>query len=218
MTRRKTTFALEETNDAFSVTLPKPSLRYVDFFLSLESVGTLTSMGGYPNAKEISETMGVFEAARLRSKLSYAREDVLAICVGDGVTPRTAAYVAYLAHWKAISVDPLLRISDPKVAAFAAKTRRLEMHAHPIEEVSIDAAGFRDVVFLFVHSHASLRAAVGCLRNAEGARIHAVSMPCCFGDDLGLAPTETYDDLNVLSVKRTLQIYRDFSMLDSKPV
>ena len=215
MTRRKTTFSLDETNDAFRVTLPKPSLRYVDFFLALECVGILTATGAYPNAKEISETIGVFEAARLRLGLAYARDDVLAVCVGDGVMPRTAAYVAYLAHWKAISVDPLLRLQDPRLVSFAARTRRLEMHARRIEETPIDATGFRDVVFLFVHSHASLRAAAASLRGAEGARIHAVSMPCCFGDDLGLAPTEIFDDPNVLSVKRTIQIYRDFPLTNA---
>jgi len=128
------------------------------------------------------------------------------------VMPRTAAYVAYLAHWKSISVDPLLRLGDPRLAAFADRTRRLEMHARLIEDITIDASGFGDVVFLFVHSHASLRAAAASLRGAQGARIHAVSMPCCFGDDLGLPPTETFDDPNVLSVKRNIQIYRDFSL------
>jgi hypothetical protein len=213
MTRRRATFGIEETNDAFRVTLPKPCLKYVDFFLSLDCVGILSSSGAYPNCKEITETIGVFEAARLRVGLAHPREDVLAVCVGDGVFPRTAAYVAYLSRWKAVSVDPLLRIEDPRLQAFAQRTSRLHMHAQRIEDVRIDARGFTDVVFLFVHSHASLAAAVSALDGlAHDARIHAVSMPCCFGDDLGLAPTESYDDPNVLSVRRTLQVYRDMAV------
>ncbi|MCA2960417.1 MAG: hypothetical protein IOD12_09200, partial [Silvanigrellales bacterium] len=56
MTRRKVRFSLNETNDSFTVTIPKPSLKYLDFFLSLECVGTLSASGAYPNAKEVTET------------------------------------------------------------------------------------------------------------------------------------------------------------------
>ena len=203
---------IEETNDAFVVTLPKPPLRYVDFFLSLDCAGELASTGFYGNCKEITETISLFEAARNRLKLAYGREDVLAIAVGDGVWPRTATYVSYLSRWRSVSVDPLLRVDHPKVMATAAKTKRLTLHPARIEDVSIDVADAADVVFLFVHSHASLHAAVRALRGAENARIHALSMPCCFGDDLGITPSETFNDPFVLSVKRSVQIYRDIPL------
>lgn len=206
---RRPALGVEETNDAFHVTLPKPSLKYVDFFLSLDCAGALAGTGFFPSCKEITETMAVFEAARTRLKLAYGRDDVLAVAVGDGVWPRTATYVAYMSRWKSVSVDPLLRLDHPKVAAAAASVRGLEMHASLVEDVTLDCAGFLDVVFLFVHSHASLAASVASLRGASGCRIHAVSMPCCFGDDLGLEPSETYDDPLVLSVRRGIQIYRD---------
>ncbi len=209
MTRRKVRFSLNETNDSFTVTIPKPSLKYLDFFLSLECVGTLSASGAYPNAKEVTETIGVFEAARRHLRLAHERTDVLAVCVGDGVLPRTAAYAAYLSQWTCHSVDPLMRLEDPKLMAFAARTRRLELHAKKIEDLALDAKGYADVVFLFVHSHASLHAAMRSLTNADNARVHAVSMPCCFGDDLGLAPTAEFEDPHVLSVRRTLQIYAD---------
>jgi|GEM_PF-1982118 len=203
---------MEETNEAFHFTVPKPSLRYVDFFLSLKCVGTLAATGFYPSAKEISETIGIFEAARNRLRLAYSREDVLAVSVGDGVWPRTAAYVSYLSRWRSVSVDPLLRYDHPNVTDILAKTRGLSVLPHRIEDVTIDATGAKDVVFLFVHSHASLHAAARSLRNAEGVRVHALSMPCCFGDDLGLPPSETYEDPLVLSVKRSIQVYRSFSL------
>jgi hypothetical protein len=210
---RKPKFGLEETNDSFTVTLPKPSLKYVDFFLSLDCVATLAGSGFFPTCKEITETMAVFEAARNKLGLSYSREDVLAVAVGDGVWPRTALYVAYMSKWKSVSVDPLLRVDHPKVRTAMEKARRLELLPQRVEDVEIDASGFSDVVFLFVHSHASLHAAVSSLRGlAEDCRVHAVSMPCCFGDDLGLEPSETFEDPLVLSVKRTLQIYRSFPL------
>ena len=209
MTRRKVQFSLNETNDSFTVTIPKPSLKYLDFFLSLDCVGTLSASGAYPNAKEVTETIGVFEAARRHLRLAHERTDVLAVCVGDGVLPRTAAYAVYLSQWTCHSIDPLLRLEDPKLVAFAARTRRLVLHAKKIEDVTLDATGYADVVFLFVHSHASLHAAMGSLTNADNARVHAVSMPCCFGDDLGLVPTAEFEDPHVLSVRRSLQIYAD---------
>lgn len=220
MTRRKVSFALSETNDAFFVTLPKPSLKYVDFFLSLECVGTLCASGAYPNAKEITETIGVFEGARRHLKLAHGRSDVLAVSVGDGVFPRTAGYAAYLSQWTCLSVDPLLRLDDPRLASFASRTRRLELHAKNIEDVAIDANGFADVVFLFVHSHASVHAAIRSLKNAEHAKIHAVSMPCCFGDDLGIKPSTEFEDPHVLSVRRTVQIYADVlkATAEARPV
>jgi hypothetical protein len=200
-----------ETNSDYTLVVPKPSLKYVDFFLSLDCAGALAATGFYPSCKEISETIGVFEAARHRLKLHYGRSDVLAVAVGDGVWPRTALYAAYLSQWSCVSVDPLLRLEHPKVQKALKEAKRLQAFAEKVEDISLDAQGFSEVVFLFVHSHASLRASVACLKNAQHARIHAINMPCCFGDDLGLEASEIYDDSLVLSARREIQVYRDFS-------
>ncbi|RQM20317.1 hypothetical protein B5M09_006706 [Aphanomyces astaci] len=95
----------------------KLSLRYLDEFVGdLTCSAQMLAWGLFPDAKEVSETMGVFNAVR---KLGLHEKDTAPpgvhdgiVIVGDGVTPRTAAMFAYRTKgWTCYSVDPIMKVS-----------------------------------------------------------------------------------------------------------
>ena len=84
-------------------------LSLVDAFLSWEGGRELLCMGMFPNSKEISESMACLQVA-LEQGLAPARDpNVLAVVIGDGRTPRTAALLAMRTQWQLVSIDPALQ-------------------------------------------------------------------------------------------------------------
>lgn len=86
------------------------NLRLVDRFLSWECGRFLLGLGLFPDTKEISESMACMHAAleRLGDAFGPSQTDTLAVCIGDGRTPRTAALLAMRTKWDCVSIDPAL--------------------------------------------------------------------------------------------------------------
>ncbi|KAB8033309.1 hypothetical protein [Fluviispira multicolorata] len=202
----------DETNEFYTIKVTKPSLRYIDFFLKLKCAGELISTGFYPNAKEISETQGVFEGARHKLKLNYKDSDVAIVVVGDGYNPRTGYYIACMTQWSVFSVDPAMQRDYEKIVQFINERKNLSIFPSQIEDCKIDLKKYKTIVLLFVHSHASLKASLNALQTNESAQIHAVSMPCCFDDDLGIPHDIKFDDPFVVSVHRSIFIYKNIKI------
>lgn len=205
----KSQLDFNETNESFTLRVTKPSLKYLDFFIRLDCGPRLLATRFFPSAKEISETMGAFEAARQKFKLDHRDSNIAVVVIGDGHKPRTGAYTAFQTRWRVISVDPAMAADLASIEEICQGIKGLSLEAKRIEDCVLDLTGCTQVVLLYVHSHASLQGSLPALRMDPGTRLHAISMPCCFDDDLGIAPTETFDDLNVLSVVRTIHVYRD---------
>ena len=199
----------QETNEYYTIKVTKPSLRYIDFFLKLNCATKLVSTGFYPNGKEISETQGAFEAVRHKLKLDYKDESVAIVVVGDGYNPRTGYYVACMTKWKIFSVDPAMERDLSDITEKIKDRNNIQIFPKRIENCIFDMKAYSTVVLLFVHSHASLKASVNSLRMNHSTAIHAVSMPCCFDDDLGIPYDIKFDDPYVISVHRSLFIYKD---------
>lgn len=198
-----------ETNEYYTIKVTKPSLRYIDFFLKLKSAAKLISTGFYPNAKEISETQGAFEAVRHKLKLDYTDESVAIVIVGDGYNPRTGYYIANMTKWSIFSVDPAMERDYLEIIEKIKDKNNLEIIPKKIEDCTLNLQNFKKIVLLFVHSHASLKETLHSIEANKDSFIHAVSMPCCFDDDLGIPFELTYDDPYVISVHRSLFIYKD---------
>ena len=79
----------------------------------------------------------------------------------------------------------------------------------PIEDISLDLSHVGTIVLLFVHSHASLKASLASIKKNKEAVIHAISLPCCQEDDLGISPYSEWEDHSILSVHRTLRLYKN---------
>lgn len=199
-----------ETNEYYTIKVTKPSLRYIDFFLKLKAAPKLLSTGFYPNAKEISETQGAFEAVRHKLHLNYQSDDVAIVIVGDGFNPRTGYYIANMTKWTVFSIDPEMQRDYNTILEKIKDKSNLVIMPNKIEDCTLDLIKFNTIVLLFVHSHASLKASVAAIKTKKTtAKVHAVSMPCCFEDDLGIPFDIKFDDPYVISVHRSLLIYKD---------
>jgi len=117
--------------------LVRCDLRLVDRFLSLECGHELLRMGLFPNAQEISESMACLQAAieHLHAVVSLSDTDVVALVVGDGRTPRTAALLAMRTRWTVLSVDPALAGLLPAAEAEAPA----QVEAEPAAQVEAAA-------------------------------------------------------------------------------
>src|SRR6188474_1758259 len=80
-----------ERPDAVELVIRRPTTRYLDQFLALRCAPDLIASGVFPNAKEITESMAAVRALWRNARVDRHDPRVAAICVGDGVTPRTAA-------------------------------------------------------------------------------------------------------------------------------
>jgi hypothetical protein len=206
-----TTFvSIDEDNDRLVLTVDKPSFKYLDFFLRLKCGPRLLASRFYPNSKELSETIGVFDNARIHFSLDFKDPGIAAVVVGDGHVPRTGLYIEALTAWMVHSVDPEMAARMEEIRPHIEKRQRLVVHPATIESCQIDLTGFHTTVLFFVHSHASLKSSLRALKNA--ATVHAVSLPCCNLDDLGIAPTHTDEDKHILSVHRMLHYYKNIPL------
>ncbi|MCU4753470.1 hypothetical protein OB919_16010 [Halobacteria archaeon AArc-curdl1] len=177
--------------------LKQPRLSYISEFLGLDCAVDILQTDLFPNGKEITETFAVYDAVRKHPDFNTTDEDVTMISVGDGSTPRTAGFFAYMTHWQCISVDPQLRVEGDH-----SKIDRLQCIPERIQEQSFEADR---VVLAAVHSHADLQESVDAV---DAEEILVVAMPCC--TDLSLEecePDKEYADWACFSPKRTIKIY-----------
>lgn len=201
---------LSEENEKYFIEIEKPSLKYINFFLRLHCAPLLVKSRFFPNAKEITETIGVFDTARRSLSLDFQDTKICVVIIGDGHVPRTGFYTALMTSWKVYSVDPAMSENMEKISSalqLSQKSARLTVLPSRIEDCEIDAQDFHTVVLLFVHSHASLKNSLLALKNATN--VHCVSLPCCQLDDLGIPPSCEMEDKHILSVERTVKIYKN---------
>eukprot|EP00944_MAST-04C_sp_MAST-4C-sp1_P012920 g12920.t1 len=99
--------------------------QHIDAVWSMKCFKELIKLDVFPDAKDISESMGALRAATLYSHLSlrkdaeksrrdalrsrWKEENVWCICIGDGSTPRTATLISFLTVWNLFSIDPGLK-------------------------------------------------------------------------------------------------------------
>ena len=113
-----------ENNDEFLFNVRKPSLRYLDEFIKLKCSPDLLKSNLFPNAKEITESMGVYNAVRrnLQKEYSLASPDICCLVIGDGHVPRTASLFAMRTRWTVFSIDPKLRLNGVPRLLLSAKS------------------------------------------------------------------------------------------------
>lgn len=197
----------EEVPGEVLLHIKRPSLRYMDEFLGLHCANDLLRLGVFPNAKEITESFSCFRAAVncFGGMPSCGRDDVTAVVVGDGVSPRTAILFALRTKWRAVSIDPLLRAKWQGLNP--AGIDRLEGIAKHVQHTG--KRRFRgDLVIVFPHSHAPTSEALDRF-TCTGER-HVVWLPCCVPPNVPSRPTpdHSYEDFGVWSPQRTVMVWR----------
>ena len=162
----------------------------------------------FPNAKEVTESFGAFNACRnhFRDWMQDRETPVEVYCVGDGCRPRTGAVFALRTRWNVTSVDPALK--SPRATA---SVPRLFCEARRVEE--LDGAHSRRCLIVAVHSHAPMDAV---LERFTADEMGAIVIPCCVDQScsiasLGLArlkPKAVYPDMGIHSPMRTVSVWR----------
>lgn len=90
------------------------NLRFIDIFLRWDCGRLLLDWGLFPNTQEITESMACLETIRERlPEVPMSSSDVIAVVIGDGRTPRTAALLSMRTKWHVLSIDPALHGLEP---------------------------------------------------------------------------------------------------------
>jgi len=181
----------------------RTAVGYLDELIKLKCASDLLATGLFPNAKEITESFGAFRAVTKHcyGVKSRGDKDIVIICVGDGVGPRTSSVFAFRSAWECISVDPNMRLNKE------LKIKRITRVKAKIENWRYDAKGKR-VVIVAVHSHAKLDDAVTAVSNAKELKV--VAIPCCVPQEIhsGLFKLiAEYEDWRIVSPKRTIKVW-----------
>jgi len=179
-----------------------PDLRYIDYFIKLNCVIDLLKLKLFPNAKEITETVAIWKAMK---QVEVPDEpNTFALVAGDGRTPRTAGFIAFISrHITAYSIDPELEIKPEY-----GQIRRLYLIKTKAEECNygfVKAGSF--VCFIFPHSHAPVPEVLKkFFETSPVEKVLVIDMPCCFDYKI-CEPEMEYEDFGVWSKKRRIKIF-----------
>jgi hypothetical protein len=176
------------------------STRYLDELTRMRCAPELLSPRRklFPNAKEITESFGAFEAARRYFRDWFALDDVTVACVGDGHRPRTGATFALRTSWNVLSIDPALK--NPRSVG---DIRRLECNAKKVQDCV--PRHFGRLLVVAVHSHATLAQTMSAL---SGDEVGVIAIPCCVPLDIDRKPIATYRDSGIMSPHNTVRVWR----------
>lgn len=194
---------LEKPIKAFAQSLvytaQKGMTRYMNEFIKCRCSADLPEWGMFPNAKEVTESVGAYNALRqfLHKKGTLFNEPHTCFVVGDGSTPRTGALIACRTAWHVTSIDPNLNGKE------YSHIRRLSLVKAKIEDVEFPKQ--KHAIIVLVHSHAHMEN----IKNSIPAdRYTVISMPCCVPDTKTFgAPVKQYVDPGIWSPKNTINIY-----------
>jgi len=180
-------------NTSFTKHAKKYHSRYINYFIGLKSAIDMLRLNLFPNAKEITESMGGFNSIK---HFPIRRDDpnINIVVVGDGHKPRTAALCAFMSKWNCVSIDPELRRTEYPI-------KRLTCYKSKIEDLKLEFDS--PTVLLLVHSHAP---SLPCIENIKAPIKYISSIPCCFPDNFGI-PDTTYIDENIWSPKNRVNTY-----------
>ena len=190
-------------------------MRYLDEFMKLKSAPMLLELGIFPDAKEITEVLGMYNAFR-RFVMPNVPELPVAepalrkcfVCIGDGTTPRCASIFALRTNgWDAVSVDPCMRIHADGSNPWA-EIRRVRSAKKCAEEVIVrcDIA-----VVVLLHAHVPLEVALASI-DAKIGVLAVITCPCCqwiqqHTTVWGRAPDVVYSDPSIVSERREVRLW-----------
>ena len=171
--------------------------KYMNNFFKMKCAGDLISTGVFPNAKEVTESMGAWNAYfyHLKDKYPLNESSVTVISVGDGCTPRTAALFAFRSNFDCVSLDPNLKREKTW-----SKIDRLTLIKSKVEDVDLE---YEKVLILAVHSHAQMKE---ILNHVHAKQRSLIAIPCCVAYD-DFEPDIEYRDARIWSPKNRVKIW-----------
>lgn len=177
--------------------------KYINELIKAKCAPDLLLLKLFPNAKEVTESFGAYNAVRtyIHPKYSFSDKDIIMISVGDGSTPRTAALFAFMTGWNCISIDPRLKNTHRY-----NQVKRLTCLNCKGEDIPKELIDGKRVVIIGVHSHGPFRKIVSNIAYVSQI-VGIVAIPCCCDMSLWREPNFEYDDENVWSGKRKVMVW-----------
>ena len=165
-----------------------------------KSAGDMLTKGLFPNGKEITESMGAYYALKfLANKINIRLDNTcLAVCVGDGSTPRTGGLLAFRTKIDCLSIDPNLR-------DFNWEIDRLSCVRSKVEDVNYLFYQYNHVFIVMVHSHAPLKPTLEHIRTTQNR--HLIVIPCCDHNQILSQPGYVYRDNRIESPMNLVYIW-----------
>lgn len=193
------------------------SSRYMTEFLQLNCAPGLLESKLFPDAKELTESFGAFNAWRTYLSREFDAEDpgITLVSVGDGCTPRTAALFAFRTRWHCIAVDPEMGLSRDSKTQY--KIARLQHFRAKIEELRIVA---KRVIVVCVHAHVSLATTLSRIVSEDGT-CACIAIPCCnyyASIDAQEKLVPEYEDMGIISPHRTVRVWKSLQCGSSSPL
>lgn len=211
----KTEAEITGNSEFLSVKIRRPSLRYLNEFTKLKCSPDLLSHKLFPNAKEITESFGAYNALRMnQADFPLNDKKINCIVVGDGHKPRTGALIAFRTAWTVTSIDPLIYNKTMQCGEINSVEGidRLTVMKLRIEDVPNQLMEFSGkVIIVCVHSHAKLSE---CCKKFPDREKYIVNIPCCYPSDLNIKPDIEYTDWGIHSEKRQVEIYKKIDNTD----
>ena len=201
-----------KTKTEIQLKTKKVSLRYLDEFIKLKCASNLIQANLFPNAKEITESMGAYNTVRkyLWERFHPGDSNVICIVVGDGHTPKTGALFAYRTRWTILSIDPVMYRAKLDMGQGLYAPAGIERLTVVRDKIQSRYLGIpletKKILFICIHSHAKLS---DCIKQVKGAKACLVNIPCCIPSDLSSLPDISYEDWGIHSEKRKIEIYKD---------
>jgi len=172
-------------------------LRYLNEFVQMRCAPDLLKAQIFPDAKEISESMGMYSAMRdILPHLGWQWADpsISIVVVCDGHTPRTAALFAMRSKWQTYSIDPCLRNRQWNI-------NRLTCYRCKVEACPLVVTG--KTVLIMPHAHVNISDCLNVVPNVNAV----IALPCCFPITWDKEPYREYVDENIHSEKNTVKIW-----------
>lgn len=174
---------------------------YFNSLLRLNCAPLLLEKKIYPNAKEVTESFGCFNATmQAFGGMQACGEDKVCIVVGDGSTPRTAALFALRTRWLVYSYDPNMKDRDWGIERLITVKGKTEDYPQKYD---------KDIVLVFPHSHASTQKVLATHTvNKDLHKRTVVWLPCC--TQMGLnEPCTSFVDTRIISPKNRFYIWEN---------
>lgn len=184
--------------------------RHITEFLRLKCAPQLLEWRMFPNSKEITESMGAFDAVRrFRNELGveFNDTDVLVIVPGDGHMPRTGALFAMRTAWDVVSVDPELTTRDFPVKRLYLYRTTAGNYANMVNR--LDDTTWRVLLIVAVHSHAPMDELFSIAKAFDAERTHLITIPCCVDHNIKNRPYIGYRDQSITSPKNEIKMWLD---------
>jgi hypothetical protein len=187
--------------------------KYINRYLSMKCSADMQALGLFPNLKEIQEAFGIFNIIEnyimeIDKEITTKSESVHVYVIGDGVTPRAGATIAFRTKWQVVSIDPEMHPGFGSGEVLRLRTVRDKGENVDKYLVTGDPS---HVFLIFPHSH--IRNTNEVYKHFKDKKVWIINMPCCYqaqDKNLPINWYYSYVDKAISTDKNIIKVYNNY--------